>query len=194
MGDLPKEISENLYSEEAVLYCIRKKLSLEAKPKFVVITNRRVMFLDQKILGRYDINDLPYEKLEQVYFHHGFVGSEFWMKNEDGTTINLKWLDREEAQEAMNAIRDAINRVSVEQVSIRKKRKLGGREEWILDKPKETIMRSRPVMDMAESSRLKAEPKYDAMDKLKKLKELYDSGIINEEEYQEKRSKLLELI
>lgn len=38
----------------------------------------------------------------------------------------------------------------------------------------------------------KAKSEEDTAEKLKRLKELYDAGIINEQEYEEKRKKLLE--
>jgi hypothetical protein len=69
--EVPKEVEENLYPGEKISYSLKKKIRLEAKPKYLIVTNRRVMYLDQKILGRYDLSDIPYEKLEQVSFHKG---------------------------------------------------------------------------------------------------------------------------
>jgi len=40
---LPKGVLENLAPDENVLYAIRKKFSLEAKPKWLVVTDRRIM-------------------------------------------------------------------------------------------------------------------------------------------------------
>ena len=192
MIEVPNEITENLYPGERVLSCIKKKIKLELKPKYLAVTDRRVMYLDQKILGRYDLKDIPYEKMEEVYFKQGAVGSEFQLKNEGGELIKLSWLDREECQGAIVAIRDAINAISVEQVSINKKKRLFGREEWSLKKPKETVMRTLPMTKVVETS--KPSTREDPMEKLKKLKELYDMGVISEEEYQEKRGKLMKLI
>jgi hypothetical protein len=94
MMEVPNEISENLYPNENVLFCVKKKLRLEAKPKFLAVTDRRVIYLDQKILGRYEIIDVPYEKLEQVFFKEGVVAAEFILKSEDAGTIKLDWMDK----------------------------------------------------------------------------------------------------
>ena len=75
MIDAPKEITENLYPEERVLFCIKKKIKLELKPKYLAVTDRRIIYLDQKILGRYDLEDIPYEKMRGVYFRQGAIGS-----------------------------------------------------------------------------------------------------------------------
>lgn len=44
MKEVPKEVSENLYSGENVFYCLRKKLAMELKPKFPVVTDRRIIY------------------------------------------------------------------------------------------------------------------------------------------------------
>lgn len=44
--DIPKEIAENLYSRERVLYRLRKRLGMKLKPKFLVIIDRRVIYFD----------------------------------------------------------------------------------------------------------------------------------------------------
>lgn len=188
-NEIPKNVEENLYPGEQISYSLKRKLSLEAKPKYLVVTDRRVMYLDQKILGRYDLKDIPYEKLEQVSFHKGPVSSAFALKSEEGGTILLTRMERKEATKVMNAIQDSLNAIAVEPVSIRKKKGLLG-EDLLLKKPPELVSRTIPMTRVVEERKTKAEE--GPADKLKKLKELYDVGVINEQEYEEKRKKLLE--
>jgi len=187
--EVPKEVLENLYPGEQISYSLKKKIRLEAKPKYLVVTDRRVMYLDQKILGRYDLKDIPYEKLEQVSFHKGPVASEFVLKTEEGGIINLTWMEREEATSALNAIRDSLNAIAVEPVSIQTKKGLLG-VDLLLTKPPELVSRTLPLTRVIEGRKAKTEE--EPAEKLKKLKELFDAGIINEQEYEEKRKKLLE--
>ncbi len=140
-------------------------------------------------MNRYDLIDIPYEKLEQVNFHKGPVASEFVLKSEEGGIINLKWMEREEATSALNAIQDSLNAIAVEPVSIQRKKVLLG-EDLLLKKPPELVSRRSPMTRVIEERKAKAEE--DPADKLKKLKELYDAGVITEQEYEEKRKKLVE--
>lgn len=190
MAEIPKEITENLYPGEKVLYSVKKKLYTEMKPKFLVVTDRRVIYLDQKILGRYDLVDVPYEKLEFVHFKKGKIGAKFTIRSEEGTELTLTWMERGEAEKAMEAIRDALNAIAVEPVSIQKKKGLLG-VELTLSKPKEVVTRALPMTQVVERAPLQKE---DPIEKLKKLKELYEAGVISKEEFEEKKRKLLDQI
>lgn len=195
MTDFPNEIKENMYPDEKIFHTIVKKGSLEAKPKWLIVSNRRVIYFDQKMLGRYDLADIPYEKLEHVYFKQGAITSEFSMKDESGLKLILNWLDKSECRDAMEKIKDAINNVAIEPVSIQKKKKLMGREEWYLHKPPESVVRSVQSGPISTpSSQVQSSESDDPLDKLKKLKELHESGIITDKEFEEKRNKLMKLI
>jgi hypothetical protein len=189
--ELPKSVLRHLEPGENVLFSIKKKISME-KPKWLLITDRRIIYLDEKILGRYDLKALPYQKLEQVTVRLGIMSSEFVIEGEDALTLKLGWMNKEEARKAINAIKDALNSIAVEPVSIEVNKKLTS-ETWMLKKPKEFI--SRVVPGGAYSPQAAAPPeKEDPLEKLKKLKELYDMGVISQEEYEEKRKKLLEQV
>ena len=188
--EVPDEISENLYPGGKVLYCVKKKLRTDWKPKFLAVTERRVLYLDQKLLGRYDLEDIPYEKLEFAHFRKGKIGAEFEIKREDGSKIKLSWMDRDEAKEAMEAIKDALNAISVEPVTIKKKKGILG-EEMNITKPKELVTRTLPMTKVVER---KTAVEEDPLEKLKKLKELYEEGILTKEEFEEKKRNLLEKI
>ncbi len=185
---LPKGVLQHLDPSERVLFKIRKKMSLE-KPKWIIVTDKRIIYLDEKVFGRYDLKAIPYQKLEQVTVKLGIMSSDFIIKSEENTTLNLSWMNKEEARKAINAIKDALNAIAIEPVSIEIKKGMTS-ETWILKKPKEFITRTMPAYltapEMAERE--------DPMEQLKKLKELYDMGIISQEEYEEKRKKLLEMI
>lgn len=182
-------ILENLYPDEDVLYAIKKKFSLEAKPKWLAVTDRRILYVDEKLLGRYELTAVPYEKLELVYVKVGKIYSEFLIRKEDGKEIKLTKMDKEKARKAIEAIRDALNEIAVEPVTIERKKHLMS-EEWVIHKPKEAVSRSIRM----EPRKFREKREEDPLEKLKKLKELYDMGVITQEEYEEKRKKLLRKI
>ncbi|WP_297503212.1 PH domain-containing protein [Thermococcus sp.] len=187
--NLPKSLEKALEPGERILHSVKKKVSLE-KPKWVIVTDRRIIYLDEKILGRYEIKTIPYQKLERITVKLGIMSSDFVIKQEDEFRLKLGWMNKEQARETINAIKDALNAIAVEPVSIEVHKGLTS-EEWTLEKPKELVTRFAPAGKVIEH-----EPaaKEDALEKLKKLKELYDMGVVSPEEYEEKRKKLLEQI
>ena len=187
---LPKGIGENLQTGEEVLFAVKKKMGVE-KPKWLVVTDRRIIYLDEKMFGRYDMKAVPYEKLEEVYVKIGKMYAEFIIKQENGDEIKLDRMDKTKSREAIEAIKEAINRIAVEPVSIERKKHLTSQELWI-HKPKEVI--SRAVRMESRGVQVQQAQKEDPLEKLKKLKELYDMGVISQEEYEEKRKKLLDQI
>lgn len=102
-------------------------------------------------------------------------------------------MNKEEARKAINAIKDALNAIAVEPVSIDVKKGGLTSETWVLKKPREFVTRTMPAYQPAQAPPIQ-EVKEDPLEKLKKLKELYDMGVISQEEYEEKRKKLLEEI
>lgn len=189
---IPKELSENLYSNENVLFCIKKRMKTELKPKFLGVTDRRIVYLDQKVLGRYNIEDIPYEKLKLVHFKSGKLAAEFTLTHEDGHEIRMSWMNKDEVKEAVEAVRDALNNIAVEQVTIKKKKGLMS-EEWQISKPKEMVSRVAPVRP-SYTEPDKQSNDVDPYEQLKKLKELLDADIISQEEYSAKRDALLSKI
>jgi len=186
MKELPESVNKVLEPGERVIHSVKKKISLE-KPKWVIVTDRRIIYLDEKILGRYDISAVPYQKLEEVRIRLGLLSSEFIIVNEEGKNLNLSWMDKEEAKKTINAIKDALNAIAIEPVTVEVRKGLT-HETWILRKPKELVSR---VVAGGKPQGGPSVPKEDPLEKLKKLKELYDMGAITPEEYEEKRKKFL---
>ncbi|ASA78161.1 PH domain-containing protein [Thermococcus sp. 5-4] len=189
--NLPKAVVRHLEPDEKVLFTVRKKVSLE-KPKWLVITDRRIVYIDEKVLGRYDMKAIPYQKLEEVTVELGVISSEFIIKGEENIRLKLGWMNKEQARATINAIKDALNAIAIEPVTIEVKKGLT-HETWVLKKPKELVSRVVPAGTTVQHAPA-VEKKEDPLEKLKKLKELYDMGVISAEEYEEKRKKLLEQI
>ena len=180
--ELPEELKGFLAPGERVLCALKQRMIALEKPKYIIVTDKRVIYLDRKLLGRYEVIDFPYRRLKDVWFRFGKLGSKFILEREDGRVVELEWLKKDGALEVLNAIRKALQAVAVEPVSIEKRKKLIG-EEWFIRKPKEVI--SRAVITS------RGEPEEDVVEKLRKLKTLLDEGLITKEEYEEKRKELL---
>jgi len=191
MGDdVPRAVSDHLEPGEEVLFTVRKKMSLE-KPKWIVVTDRRIIYLDEKVLGRYDMKAIPYQKLEEVTVELGIVSSEFVITGEEDIHLKLGWMNKEQARNTINAIKDALNAIAVEPVTVEVNKGLT-HETWRLKKPKELVTRFAEAGSTIRHPSVEAEG--DPMDRLKKLKELYDMGVLTAEEYEEKRKELIKKI
>ncbi len=188
--EIPAAVKENLAVGEEVLHLIRasKALSMDFTPMTLAVTDQRVIIVDPKVLGRYELYDIPYQKLETVCFEQGVAGSTFTLYPEDGEGIEVRWLSREGAQRAIETIRDALDAIAIEPVSIQRKKKALGREEWLLHKPKEFVSRRASVGERRSAK----EP--DPLEQVRQLKELLDAGAISEEEYEAKKNDLLSQI
>jgi hypothetical protein len=188
--EIPEAVTENLASGEEVLHCIRasRALSMDVTPKTLAVTDRRVMVVDHKLLGRYELQDIPYSKLETVRFEQGVAGSKFTLIPEDGEAIEVAWLSREGAQRAIETIRDALDAIAVEPVSIQRKKKMLGMEKWVLQKPEEFVSRR------AEAGQARRKPESDPLERVRNLKELLDAGAISQEEYEAKKAELLDQV
>jgi hypothetical protein len=188
--DVPEAVKKNLASGEEVLHAIKasRALSMDLTPKTLAVTNQRVILVDHKVLGRYELQDIPYSKLEMVRFEQGVAGSHFTLQPEDGEPIEVAWLSRDGARRAIETIRDALDAIAVEPVSIQRTKKMLGREEWVLNKPEELVYRRGSAAGEGE----KARP--DPLAQIEKLKKLLDAGAISREEFERKKQDLLDQV
>ncbi len=184
---LPKKLRENLEPGETVIFYTKKMPSLE-KPKWLVVTDRRIIYFDEKILGRYDMISIPYEKVEKIYFVKGIASTDFQIELETGEKIKIGWMKKDKGIKVMEAIKQAITSIAIEPPTMIKKKSLT-KEEFMLVKPKESVVRGAAVTKpiQARSAAMKKDP----YEELVKLKKLLDEGVISQEEYGRLREKLL---
>ncbi|ABM80539.1 PH domain-containing protein [Hyperthermus butylicus] len=111
---IPRKLAENLEPDEAIIKAVKQQRIALEKPKWLVVTTRRIIVFDEKLLGRYELVSIPYEKLQRVYYRAGVIGSEFRLELEEDKNINLDWMDKDRAKQAMEAIKEALKRIAIE--------------------------------------------------------------------------------
>ncbi len=185
---IPKGLADSLEQGEEVLFMVKKRFAIE-KPKWLVITDRRIIVFDEKVLGRYELKAVPYEKLEKIVYHGGVVGSQFYIVLESGEKLEMSWMDKDDSKKAITAVYNALREVSIEPPTLNKKKNLVS-EDWTLHKPKELVARSA----RSTPTRTAEDRKDSGIELLRKLRELREAGIISEEEYEAKKQSILDKI
>ena len=109
--ELPEQLLENLYDNEEIKRVL-KTMSLLNVPEYTCLTNRRVIYYNQKVLGRYEIADIPYSRLALMSAERGrLLFSSLYLEGEDGAMIGLKRVPKEEIEDFVVALELAINNV-----------------------------------------------------------------------------------
>ena len=70
----------------------------------------------------------------------------------------------------------------------------GSEAKFIYNVGMSQLTKEKPMIEASAAPASKPKPEIDATQKLKELKQLFDDGIITEEEYQEKRKKYIEML
>jgi len=143
IDELPGGVKKNLSSGEEVTHYL-KTFEVAERPNYIILTNLRLAYFDEKHLGRYVFKSIPFEKLLRVRAQRGAaLWGEIYFKSEDGTEILLKRVNRGDIEGFIDDLEKAYNRIAVEPISIKHEKDLLGKAKWEFDKPKETIVRQR---------------------------------------------------
>jgi hypothetical protein len=174
INELPSGVKANLSPGETVVHYLRT-FQVFSKPDYIILTNIRLVYFNEKHLGRYDFRSLPFQKLLKMDANRGiFLWGNISFKNEDGTLILLKLVSRGKMEGFIEALKISYNNIAVEPITIEYNNKLFGRATWEFNKPKEIIFR--------QSSDQTKQPD----DPLNQLKMRYIRGEITENEYRDK--------
>jgi hypothetical protein len=172
---LPDGLRKNLSpGEEVVSYL--KSFVIAERSNFIILTNQRLIYFDQKHLGRYIFKSLPLQKLLQVIAHRGaVVWGEVSVRMEDGSRYVVERVSRKDLESFIDALEIEYNNIAIEPVSIKHKAELLGIADWEFNKPAEMVFRQNPSIQSIPIG-----------DPLVQLKMRFVKGEISEEEYKAK--------
>ena len=172
---LPDGLKKNLSPGEEII-CYLKSFVVAELTNYIILTNIRLIYFDEKHLGRFDFKSLPLQKVLQVTAHKGaIVWGEVSVKMEDGTSYTVERVNRKDMSNFIDALEIAYNSIAVEPISIAHKGELLGISDWEFNKPAEMIFR--------QNTSIQSQP---AEDPLVQLKMRFIKGEISEEEYKTK--------
>jgi Bacterial PH domain len=175
VDNLPDGLKKNLSPGEEVISSLNSFVIAE-RTNYMVLTNIRLIYFDEKHLGRYDFKSLPLQKVLQISAHRGaIVWGEVSVKMEDGTSHTVERVSRSDMANFIDAIEIAYNNIAVEPVSMKRKGELLGMADWEFNKPAEMVFRQTPSIQSQPAE----EPSVQ-------LKMRFIKGEISEEEYKAK--------
>jgi hypothetical protein len=172
---LPDGLKKNLSPGEEIV-CYLKSFVIAERTNYIILTNIRLIYFDEKFLGRYVFKSLPLQKVLQVSAHKGaIVWGDVSVKMEDGTSYNIERVSRKDMANFIDALEISYNSIAVEPVSIKHKGELFGMSDWEFNKPAEMVFRQNPAVSSQA-----------AQDPFVQLKMRFVKGEISEEEYKTK--------
>jgi hypothetical protein len=175
IDELPGGVKENLSSGEEVIRYL-KTFQVVERPDYIILTNLRIVYFNEKHLGRYAFKSIPFQKLLRMRAHRGaLLWGDISFTGEDGTVILLEKVDRHDMEGFIDALEIEYNSIAVEPISIKHEKDLVGKATWQFDKPAEIIFRQQPSQQPERSE-----------DPLSQLKMRFIKGEISEEEYRAK--------
>jgi hypothetical protein len=175
IDELPGGVKENLSSGEEVIRYL-KTFQVVERPDYIILTNIRIVYFNEKHLGRYAFKSIPFQKLLRMRAHRGaLLWGDISFTGEDGTVILLEKVDRHDMEGFIDALEIEYNSIAVEPISIKHEKDLVGKATWQFDKPAEIIFRQQPSQQPERSE-----------DPLSQLKMRFIKGEISEEEYRAK--------
>lgn len=202
-ANLPKKLMDNLGTNENVLLALQS-FTIIHKPNYMVLTNSRIIFFDDRWVG-YEVKSIPFQKQLEIRAERGiFFWGDIYIKSEESVggnndlktelgenikskphvTYIVRRANKRLIEPFVEATADAINKVAIEPISIKKKTSWFGKAVWQFEKPEEFVTRTQSVSS-AQSAATQDDP-------LISLKLAFARGEITEEEYRKRLSILKE--
>ena len=178
--------------EEVIYIAVQKKPLVNILPDCIAITNKRVLFFTPANLGlSIKFVDFVWKDIVDVYTKEEIIGAIFSVKTTNGAEMGVDYLPKVQARKLYQYAqeRKEAEREARRQRELEEKRAESGSMQFE-HQPQAAAFQSTPVQP--EPAAPPAEVKPDVLtEKLKKLKTLFDNGLISQEEYNQKKLDLL---
>jgi len=171
--EIEEDVKKMLMPGEEILFIARqsrfKPGGSLTTPNTIYVTNRRVIFRNPRLFGlKKDYVDVDYRDISNIRVKRGIFSTEIYLKSRFlSDEVKLPAVDKDAANQVVIYIRKGIR---------------GELPGQIISEEK-----TRPVIEPVKK-------KEDPLELLEKLARLKEAGIITEEEFQEKKKKLLQQI
>lgn len=183
--------------EDTLYIAVQKKPVVNLLPDCIVVTNRRVLFFSPANLG-FSITfvDFIWKDIADVNMKEEIIGAVFTIKTTKGAEMSVDYLPKIQARKLYQFSQECRE-------NERKREELQKIQQTLppppapVEKPIEQLFAPRPAPVEAPAPPPPApepvvEQKPDELtEKLKKLKMLFDNGLISQEEYNQKKMELL---
>lgn len=175
LSKMPDGVKKNLAAGEEIISFLKSFVVAE-RTNYIILTNNRLIYFDEKFLGRYVFKSLPFQKLLQIKAHKGaVVWGEVTFKMEDKSTYTVERVNRNDLSRFIEALEIAYNNIAVEPVAMKRQGDLLGITDWEFNKPEEVVFRQQSSNQQRSID-----------DPLAQLKLRFVKGEISEEEYKAK--------
>jgi len=196
-------LADLLTSGEEIIYiAVQKKPLVNLFPECVALTNKRVLFFSPANLGlSIKFLDFVWKDIVDVFSKEEIIGAIFGIKTTNGAEMSVDYLprvqarklyqyaqDRKEAEREARRLRDLEEkRAESGAVQIDNATRLAAQPPVAVMPEPEAI-----APPIAAPAPVQEAPKPDELtEKLKKLRMLFDNGLISQEEYNMKKLDLL---
>jgi len=177
---LLEKVNQLLTSEETVEYiAVQKKPAINFSPDCIALTNKRIIFCRPKNFGlSMDFQDYLWKDIADCHMREGILGADFTVKTIKGQINMLDYLPKAQARRLYQFAQGKEE----EMAEYRRERELENKRAAAGGGI--TVNTATPVQQVAE-------PKEDPVAILGKLKQLLDSNIISQQEYDTKKTEII---
>ena len=186
--------------EEIIYIAVQKKPIVNLFPDCIALTNKRILFFTPANLGlSIKFVDFVWKDIVDVYTKEEIIGAVFSAKTTIGTEMGVDYLPKVQArklyqyaQERKEAEREArrlreLEEKRAESGSVQIDHTAQAAHQPFTQQQQQPVVPTPPPAPVVHE-----EPKKDELtEKLKRLKTLFESGLISQEEYNHKKLELL---
>lgn len=174
---LLEKVKEICTSTEEVLYmAVQERPLINFSPDAVVLTNRRFIVFRPKMLNRLDFKDCLWLHAGDVHMQENLIGATITFTGLNGNSERIEYLPRKQARKIYRIAQEKEE----EMIELRRERKMEEQRSGASN-----INVTTPVISSTQQSNS------DPVLKLQQIKQMMESGLISQAEYDQKKDEIL---
>ncbi|RZJ81766.1 MAG: hypothetical protein EOO47_03085 [Flavobacterium sp.] len=188
------KLNDLLTSGEELLYlAVQKKPAVNLLPDSIAISNKRIFYCEPENLGlTMNFKDISWKNVKEVSFKEEFFGSKFICVPQHGENIVTEFIPKTQARKLHQAANEQLNNFNE---ALRQQKLEENRTPVAEALPEPQSFFQAPI-EIEEAVVIPQpqieEPEDETTLKLRKLKTLYDKLLITQDEYESKKSAILD--